>query len=109
MNRLRLEREIREMKRLPALRDFSLFEDTNCSRNEWDRYFWRGKAPSGHVVVAPYKRGHPYQSMDVNVTPKLDTHHYLAEDRICYLRAEEWSANFTAATAILITFRFIDR
>ncbi len=103
--RLRIEQF--EMGRLPGLRGFSLYEDTDYPRSDWRRYFWEGDAPAGYNVIARYSKRHPYEKMDIEVIPDVDTHHKHGQ-YICYLRESEWSANWTAATAILTAFRYLE-
>ncbi len=100
--------EIKEVLVMPGLEHFQLYEDTSRERDSWDRYFWRGRAPSGHTVIARYDKAHPFLPMKIFIEPDIDTHHKLPDGSVCYLKDSEWSPNWTAATAILTAFRFLD-
>ncbi|MBW2149698.1 MAG: hypothetical protein JRG73_18075 [Deltaproteobacteria bacterium] len=100
--------EIKEVLVMPGLGHFQLYEDTSRERESWDRYLWRGRSPTGHTVIAKYDSAHLFLPMRIFVEPDIDTCHKLADGSICYLKDFEWSPNWTAATAILTAFRFLD-
>lgn len=107
MDRQRLRLEVAEMRRIPRLRNFGLFEETDVSPDSWHRYLWKGTAPSGHQLTARYPKAYPRQQLCVTVEPKIKTHHYL-NGGLCIMKSHQWSPNYTAATNILIAFRFLE-
>ena len=105
MNRLALEAA--EMQSSPSLGHFELFEDTRHSADSWERYFWKGRIHTGHEVTARYMRQYPRHSLRITVDPKISTHHRFDNGNLCMWLPSEWSPNFTAATAIGITIKFL--
>ncbi len=103
----RFQLECMEMTANSMFRRFSLFEDTNYSKTNPARYFWKGRLSDREICVK-YTCNHPHEPMQVFITPKLDTHHDWGDGSLCFLKPHEWSPNFTAATVIGIVFRFLD-
>ena len=107
MDKQRLLLEQKQMRVFPKLRTFALFEDDIYLRNSWKRYFWKGYGPTGHQIKVHYPDDYPYEAPKIIVSPDVNTHHKYGED-ICYYKGNEWNANYTAATAAFIAFRFLN-
>lgn len=108
MNTSRLSKERREIRNLPLLRDFRLYEHLDVSAHSWTRYFWQGLAPSFHRITAHYPASYPYAPLKIFVSPDVSTHHKWPGGSLCLMRTEQWSPNYTAATIIAIAIRFLD-
>jgi hypothetical protein len=103
--RLKLEVELMESNGV----NFQLYTD------EHGNLLWRGPLlVCNHYhsdVRLVYPENFPYQKMDVYVLgPKLPlvTHHVSSEGKICYMRGEEWSPEWTAYAVYLTTIRFLN-
>lgn len=102
----RLQMEIAEMGRSSGLQDFVLCSDDTYLESDWRRYSWIGQACPFHRIEVQYSLGYPYLAPNIFIDPKPDTHHYFGNS-ICYYKGSEWSPNYTAVTAIGISFRFL--
>jgi ubiquitin-protein ligase len=102
----RLELERLEMSRIPRLRHFRLGQNSDVNPMSWSRYYWTGETPTGHLLRAQYPSSYPYRPLVVTVDPPVHTsHRHLGA--LCLMYGHEWSPNYTAATNILIAFRFL--
>jgi ubiquitin-protein ligase len=106
-NEERLKLEIELMQKSGV--NFQLFSD------EYENLLWRGPLfVCNHYhsdVRLVYPENFPYERINVYVLdPKLPplTHHVLEDGRICYMKDEEWSPNWTAYAVYLTTIRFLN-
>ncbi len=108
LDRDRLGDEIREVQRILGP-DFQLYMDDEKGLSSWESFFWMGHHPGGpHVIRASYSPLHPLEQMRISTIPDdLDTHHRLGDGSLCYLKPQEWSPDWTAATALGQAIRFL--
>jgi ubiquitin-protein ligase len=83
-------------------------------RNDRGDLLWRGPLCVSSFyhddVRLVYPEHFPYKPMDVYVLKPslpLSNLHVYHDGRICYLRPEEWSPNWTAYEVYLTTIRFL--
>ena len=103
----RFKVECIEMSAKSMFRRFSLFEDSNYSKNTQSRYLWKGQM-RGREITLKYPSNYPRAPMKVFVSPGLRTHHKWRDGSLCYMKSHEWSPNYTPATVIGIVARFLD-
>ena len=96
-----------EFSTIPALKGFRKGNTGDPIVNRWERYYWSGLSPTGHVVKIEYPRDYPKSAPLVFVSPEITTHHEFEKGNLCLMLPGEWSQNYTAASIALITFKFL--
>jgi ubiquitin-protein ligase len=103
----RLKLEVELMQRSGA--NFQLCSD------EYENLLWRGPLLVYNRyhsdVRLVYPENFPHEKIEVYVLdPKLPTvtHHVYEDGRICYMKDEEWSPDWTAYAVYLTTIRFLN-
>jgi hypothetical protein len=106
MDERRLKLEVFEMRHTRGLEHFQLGEIASEAEHTWSRYFWLGTVPTGHTLRLTYSPDYPQSGLKVECHPSVKSIHHLGK-RLCLMKQNEWNPDYTAATVITITMRFL--